>query len=39
MEAIDDVVIEEVFEAVKKDSYGLRTLVVECLASDIFRSR
>jgi hypothetical protein len=39
MEAIDDVVIEEIFQAVKKDNYGLRTLIVESLASDIFRSR
>ncbi len=39
MEAADDYVIEEIFEAVKKDGYGLRTLVLECLASEIFRSR
>jgi hypothetical protein len=39
LEPIDDVVIEEIFEAVKKDNYGLRTLIVESLASDIFRSR
>jgi hypothetical protein len=39
MEPIDDVVIEDIFQAVKKDNYGLRTLVVESLASEIFRSR
>jgi hypothetical protein len=39
MEAVDDYVIDDIFEAVKKDGYGLRTLVEECLASDIFRSR
>jgi len=39
MEASDEFVIEDIFQAVKKDGYGLRTLVVECLASDIFRSR
>ena len=39
MEAIDDVALEEIFEAVKKDGYGMRSLVVESLASEIFRSR
>ncbi len=39
MEAVDDYVIDDIFEAVKKDGYGLRTLVTECLASDIFRAR
>jgi hypothetical protein len=39
MEPIDDSVIEDIFQAVKKDGYGLRTLVVESLASEIFRSR
>lgn len=39
MEPIDDLEIEDIFQAVKKDNYGLRTLIVECLASDIFRSR
>ena len=37
--AVDDYVIDEIFEAVKADGYGLRTLVVESLASEIFRSR
>jgi hypothetical protein len=39
MEPVDDFVIEEIFQAVKKDGYGLRTLIVESLASEIFRSR
>ena len=39
MEPVDDFVIEDILQAVKKDNYGLRTLLVECLASDIFRSR
>ncbi len=39
MEPVDDTVIEEIFETVKQDGYGLRTLIVECLASEIFRSR
>ena len=39
MEPSDEFVIEEIFQAVAKDSYGLRTLVLEALASEIFRSR
>lgn len=39
MQPIDELEIEDIFQAVKKDGYGLRTLVVESLASDIFRSR
>ncbi len=39
LEAVDDYVIDEIFEAVKADGYGLRTLVVESLASEIFRTR
>ena len=39
MEPIDTFVIEDILQAVKADGYGLRTLVVEALASDIFRSR
>ena len=39
MESIDDFVIEDILQVVKKDGYGLRTLVVEALASEIFRSR
>jgi hypothetical protein len=39
MEPADAFAIEDILEAVKKDGYGLRTLVVESLASEIFRSR
>jgi hypothetical protein len=39
MEPIDEFVIEDILQAVKKDGYGLRTLIVEALASEIFRSR
>ena len=39
MEAVDEFVVEDIFQAVKKDGYGLRTLILECLASEIFRSR
>ncbi|MBL9186671.1 MAG: DUF1592 domain-containing protein [Opitutaceae bacterium] len=39
MEAVDEFVIEDIVQAVKKDGYGLRTLITECLASEIFRSR
>ena len=39
MEPIDEFVIEDIFQAVKKDDYGLRTLIIEALASEIFRSR
>ena len=39
MEGVDEFVIDDIFQAVKKDGYGLRTLIVESLASEIFRSR
>ena len=39
MEPVDEFVIEDILRAVKQDNYGLRTLVLEALASDIFRSR
>lgn len=39
LEPIDDFVVDDIFQAVKNDGYGLRTLVVECLASEIVRSR
>lgn len=39
LEPVDEFVVEDIFQAVKKDGYGLRTLVVECLASEIVRSR
>ena len=39
MEGVDEFAIDDIFQAVKKDGYGLRTLIVESLASEIFRSR
>ncbi|MSU24671.1 MAG: DUF1592 domain-containing protein [Opitutus sp.] len=39
LEPSDDFVIEDLLQAVKQDGYGLRTLLVESLASEIFRSR
>jgi hypothetical protein len=39
MEPADDFVIEEILEKTKKDDLGLRSLLVECLTSPIFRSR
>lgn len=39
MEAVDEFVIDDIFQAVKKDGYGLRTLIIDALASEIFRSR
>jgi Protein of unknown function (DUF1588)/Protein of unknown function (DUF1585) len=39
MEPVDDPVIEQILDAVKADGYGVRTLLVESLASEIFRSR
>ena len=39
MEPVDDFVIEDILQAVKQDGYGLRTLLIESLASEIFRSR
>ncbi len=39
LEPSDDFVIDDLLQAVKNDGYGLRTLLVESLASEIFRSR
>jgi uncharacterized protein DUF1592/uncharacterized protein DUF1588/uncharacterized protein DUF1585/uncharacterized protein DUF1587/uncharacterized protein DUF1595 len=39
LETVDEFVVDDIFAAVEKDGYGLRTLVVEALASEIFRSR
>ena len=39
MEPVDDYVIEDILRTVQKDNYGLRTLIVEALSSEIFRSR
>ena len=39
MESSDDFVIEELHSKIQKDGLGLRTLITECIMSDIFRSR
>jgi hypothetical protein len=39
MEPADEFVIEEILDKSKKENLGLRTLLVECLTSRIFRSR
>ncbi|NBR87963.1 MAG: DUF1592 domain-containing protein, partial [Verrucomicrobia bacterium] len=39
MELNDDLVIDQLQAKVKKDGLGLKTLLVECLMSEIFRSR
>ncbi len=39
MEPADAFAIEDILEEVKKKNLGLRTLLVECLTSEIFRSR
>ncbi|MCG8602410.1 MAG: DUF1592 domain-containing protein [Verrucomicrobiales bacterium] len=39
MEPADQFEIDDLFEKVKADNYGLRTIVMESLTSEIFRSR
>lgn len=39
MELADDFVIDELLAKVKKEGLGLQTLMVECLMSEVFRSR
>lgn len=39
MEFADQIVIDQIQEKLKKQGLGLRTLMVECLMSEIFRSR
>ena len=39
MEQVDQFEIEEILSRVKADNYGLQTMVIEVLASEIFRSR
>ena len=39
MEPADDFEIEEILTQVKEDGYGMQTILVRCLTSDIFRSR
>lgn len=39
MEPVDEYLIEDILLAVRKDNDGLRTLIIESLTSEIFRSR
>ncbi len=39
MEPADEFAIDRIHEKVKKEGLGLRSLVTECLTSDVFRSR
>lgn len=39
LEPADDYVVEEILQTVKADDYGLQTLVLAVIGSDIFRSR
>lgn len=39
MELADDIPLDQLHDKVKRQGLGLRTLVIECLMSDIFRSR
>ena len=39
MGVADDFVIDDIHERAKKDKLGLRTVLVECLTSDIFRRK
>jgi hypothetical protein len=39
MEAADDFVVDEIHAKIKPKNLGLRTLITECFASDVFRSR
>jgi hypothetical protein len=39
MELNDDIPLDQLHEKVKKQGLGLNTVMVECLMSDVFRSR
>lgn len=39
MEPADEFAVDRIYAKVKQEGLGLRTLVVECLTSDVFRSR
>jgi hypothetical protein len=39
LNAADDFVIEDILAAVRRDGNGLRSLIVESLVSEVFRSR
>ncbi|MGA1384992.1 MAG: DUF1585 domain-containing protein, partial [Steroidobacteraceae bacterium] len=39
MEPADEFAIDRIYDKVKQEGLGLRGLVVECLTSEVFRSR
>ena len=39
MEPADEFAVDRIHDKVKQQGLGLRSLVVECLTSDVFRSR
>lgn len=39
MELNDDIPLDQLHDKVKQQGLGLRTVMVECLMSEIFRSR
>jgi hypothetical protein len=39
MEPADEFAVDRIYDKVKQQGLGLRSLVVECLTSDVFRSR
>jgi hypothetical protein len=39
MELNDDLLIDKLHDQVKKQGLGLKTLMTECLMSEVFRSR
>jgi hypothetical protein len=39
MESSDDVVIDELHRKIQEEGLGLRTLITECMMSDVVRSR
>jgi hypothetical protein len=39
MELADDLPLDQLHDQLKKQGLGLKTLMVECLMSDVFRSR
>ena len=39
MEPADEFAVDRIYEKAKQQGLGLRTIVVECLTSDVFRSR
>ncbi|MFZ9345331.1 MAG: DUF1585 domain-containing protein [Opitutales bacterium] len=39
MEPADEFAVDRIHDKVKQQGLGLRDLIVECLTSDVFRSR